>query len=480
MDSEEMKSMYPVDPSFEATDPEPEYKPEDFGPQPKVDPKLAPTLEAQEAYVAQQMAEAIPEGTGARVEEAQPDKEFVEAMQRAEARDFAKNMGLVPMAVPQRRSMDRPIVQRNPNPPAQQITQQAPTQRYPQGSNVPPSPKPNGNYFPTPVPRVEEAPADSRSLTDQLVDFARNLGDAEAAKEFGTNAQTVRSWFKGDKKPLATHLEHFMQVRSIQVNQHVERDLTSGTYSMGASQPKLNVMLCSPIMGQITPAVQFGWMYLEKTYGLKVEFKIETMLVRARNLLADKFLASGCEWMLTVDKDILFGISNERYMRDWGQSRALPAEVLGQDALARILSHGQPFVGALYSGRGFGAPLVIAPDMTPRSQADKELAEQIRQGNHRNHLVDVDWLAAGFLLVHRSVFETIRRQFPELKPEFTNDPWNYWTPKKSEGEDVALSMRAKACGFVPKLDCGCVVGHIGQMCFWPEHSGQSVPMRTLR
>jgi hypothetical protein len=481
LDSEEIKSMYP-DPSFDAPDPEPEHAPEEFGPQPKIGPdgRIIPTMEAQEAYVAEQMQQAVPEGPGTGVpEEAQPDQEFVKAMQRAEAQEFAKTMGLVPMAVPKRTMTQRPVVQRNPNPPPQQVQGQAPTMRRP-------NPAPNGHYAPVAVPPPqapvvkEELENDPRSLTDQLIDYAREKGDVAAAKEFGTNAQTVRAWFKSEKKPLSTHLEYFIQLKSIAVNQHVKRDLTDGSYSIGASRPKLDVMFCCPVSGQITPAVQFGWLYLAKTYGLKVEIQAETMLVRARNMLTDRFLESGAAWMLTVDKDIMFGIANERYMRDWGQSRSLPSDLLGQDALVRLLSHGQPFVGALYSGRGFGAPLVIAADMAPRSQADRELADQIRAGQHRNHLLDVDWLAAGFLLVHRSVFETIRQHFPDLKPEAQNAPWNYWTPVKSEGEDVALSMRAKACGFVPKLDCGCVVGHVGQMVFWPEHTGQSVPMRTLR
>jgi hypothetical protein len=83
---------------------------------------------------------------------------------------------------------------------------------------------------------------------------------------------------------------------------------------------------------------------------------------------------------------------------------------------------------------------------------------------------EVDWIGFGCALVHRAVFLELQGRFPELAPAAEFQPWRFFQPVADEGEDEAFCRRVKQCAIPIWLDTDLIAGHIGNMCFLPEHT----------
>lgn len=106
---------------------------------------------------------------------------------------------------------------------------------------------------------------------------------------------------------------------------------------------------------------------------------IEGGLARGRNIIAKRFLAGGCKWLLSWDDDI---------------------EATAEDVL-RLLAHHRPFVAGLVTTRSDN-PHYVATFMH-----EVEL--------QKNGLLQVIEVGTPFQLVHRQVFEEIARIYPKLE-----------------------------------------------------------------
>lgn len=258
--------------------------------------------------------------------------------------------------------------------------------------------------------------------------------------------------------------------------QHVTNvtNVTKGSNGQVRAVQLGTVALCCPTDRDFPPAVFECFSVLLRNHQMPLILKSETLLIRGRNIIVERFLSTKCEWSLWVDSDMLIPFGNAEWFKEKSKISNLRPEQYGFDVLKRLLSHRQDFVGAVYAARTERSQMVIQPDLDPRGQADRELADQIRK-NQAYGLKDVAWLGFGCVLIHRRVFEAVSRTDPEIR----NGKASFFDTTGSKGEDIRFSERAAAAGFRPKLDPELVCGHLGRQCFKPEDT-RGVPAPKIK
>ena len=146
-----------------------------------------------------------------------------------------------------------------------------------------------------------------------------------------------------------------------------------------------------------------------------------------RNGLVKGGLSQGCEWIFFLDDDVL-----------------VPG-----DCIARLMSHGKPIVSGLYWRR--------SPPLAPVAmRIGKDTPAWIDNPAPNAGLQRVDYVGAGCLLLHRTVFDKVPQ------------PWFDWLadredlpPTQRLSEDFAFCQKAKAAGYELWLDPAVRCGHVG-------------------
>jgi hypothetical protein len=338
-----------------------------------------------------------------------------------------------------------------------------------------PAPTQSGIEAPPAEPeRPKRKPLD---LAQVMLDHIFELGGekAEAAQKFYDRSdQTLRNWCRN---PATIPLEAL--IKCLNRRPGVKEDILahlephfSANGEMTQSLPtrgKLSVMVCAPILER--PTLPFCWamLYLAKKYELGFQFMADTMIQRSRNKLAQRFLESGAQWSLWIDGDTAPPIANPDWFRWITGSAVISDDQTRYDVLERLLSHNKPVVGGVYASRRYHGALVMQPEINPRSHEDKLLCNDLRKGLSRG-MQEVDWIGFGCALVHRAVFLELQGRFPELAPAAEFQPWRFFQPVADEGEDEAFCRRVKQCAIPIWLDTDLIAGHIGNMCFLPEHT----------
>jgi GT2 family glycosyltransferase len=154
----------------------------------------------------------------------------------------------------------------------------------------------------------------------------------------------------------------------------------------------------------------------------------------ARNVLTVQFLGSSCEWLWSVDTDMVFDHTTlPRLLQVAADTRVEQRPVVS--AYAEILD----------ARRG---PMPSAYELT--ADGYQRLAK-VQPGR----LIRADAVGAACLLVHRSVFEKIAA---EDGPAW----WNHIQPAEGPelGEDLSFCDRVGRAGFPIWLHSGIRVGHM--------------------
>lgn len=225
----------------------------------------------------------------------------------------------------------------------------------------------------------------------------------------------------------------------------------------------------------------------------------DAFIAHSRNKLADHFLQSGLEWMLTVDDDMILPAGNAAVYRSF-IGREVPDQFAKLNTIDRLLSHGKTLVGALYFGRwAHGRPVYA------EGADDKAEEAWVRKGPH-DICKPTRWVGTGCLLIHRRVFLDIEAKFPALaRKGATGGQWftssEHDLKKAADacldivkdvtiapeerlrrvqenldlgtrlsgrnaglgvGEDVIFCRRALQSGHQPHVDCGLLAGHAGE------------------
>ena len=267
------------------------------------------------------------------------------------------------------------------------------------------------------------------------------------------------------------------------------------------------VMIAMPWQKQVSPITAFcvGQLIDRRRTTAVLNFG-DAFVAHSRNSIADTFLASECEYLLTIDDDMVvpFG-SAAWYAANTGFNFA--EKFMGLNALDRLMSHRKSLVGGLYFGKYKHGPAVY-------NEGSSE-PEYARAAPH-DCIKPTRWVGTGCMLTHRTVFEAIEKKFPRLarlgakggqwytsteaslmdRIERVRDRLTDGTPLDGRaayaaldgvsaalaavsqentlgsGEDVSFCLRAAASGHQPYVDMGLVCGHIGHCVYGPQNTSE--------
>jgi hypothetical protein len=231
----------------------------------------------------------------------------------------------------------------------------------------------------------------------------------------------------------------------------------------------------------------------------------DAFVAHSRNSCADVFLGTDCEWMMTIDDDMVIPFGHANWFRGYTGFK-FPDQFMGLNALDRLMSHKKSLVGALYFGRHPGGPPVYNEGASNAAEA-----AFARNGPH-DFVKPTKWVGTGCMLIHRSVFEAIEKKFPRLMRGGDGKGGQWFTSTEASlldevtrvrdmlskgpldgkkaydalamledaltraraenvlgyGEDVSFCLRAAAAGHPAHIDMGLICGHIGSWVYGPS------------
>lgn len=328
-------------------------------------------------------------------------------------------------------------------------------------------------------------------LISLVRDKITELGTARAAEYFGAEQRNVEKWTRERQPPL-------WAIEKVLLDKNDERkDIalpSTGGPVIGANWQGKNVLLCLPWYKQVSPFTCLSLLAIaERDKMGYLMASGDAFISHTRNKLAQAFLETDAEWSLWVDDDMILPMGKSEWFLQTTGARIRP-EWAGLHTINRLLSHGKPLVGALYTGRQREGRLMFA-----EGASDPRVSDDIRRNGPRNECRATRWVATGCLLIHRKVFEGINKKFPHLKQNFFSPSEHDLVSATEEisrvltdsllspeqriqqcvqllekgrvlsntnsrvgvGEDVIFCVRAGQAGFQAHIDLGLVCGHQG-------------------
>lgn len=267
------------------------------------------------------------------------------------------------------------------------------------------------------------------------------------------------------------------------------------------------VLIAMPWFKQANPATAFAVMCLsDRRRTASVLNYGDAYIAHSRNSIADAFLGTDLDWLLSIDDDMLPPFGNSKWY-NLHTGFDLSEKFAGLNAIDRLLSHGKTIVGGLYFSRHKKGVGVFNESRHP------DMDRRIRNAPV-DEIIPTRWCGTGCLLVHRSVFLDIEKKFPRLArgPDGKGGQWysssehelldavdraraflskGPMTGEKAlhaytlleaasaearrnsnitNGEDVTLGIRAASAGHQSFVDLGLVCGHLGTTCFGPRNT----------
>lgn len=319
-------------------------------------------------------------------------------------------------------------------------------------------------------------------LKDLILRYVQKVGLPAAAKFFGKPVMVISNWVNGRAEPTLSAAQAILdkspkareQYLRVAEKAYIDMDTGEGSFQREYTKEELPVDLCVVVKGDIPPYVHWVIVTAAAQYGIGSKMMTDTIIIRSRNLVADMFLKGKAEWSIWLDADVLPTTGDGPWWRaitrNLGNDANVTDKTASYDFIKRFLSHNKPFVGGVYSTRRKGGPLVTQPDLYPRNQSDRIASDNMRKNKAVGLYGPVDWVSCGFAIIHRVVFETIRKQHPERIPKVQGEPYPFFTPIANEGEDDAFCKRAIEAGFKLYIDQELFAAHIGRYPFLPGES----------
>jgi hypothetical protein len=304
-----------------------------------------------------------------------------------------------------------------------------------------------------------------RELALLVLNKITQLGDPEAAKYFEVSPGTIANW------------KNLRVLPSLAAAQKVwDEDLICQTPEIWGKSAETAVQILMPAYESIEPLFFLTMMRCLRQYGLeKINIipKMRTLIVEARNDLAEKFLATKSEWCIFCDVDSVLPCGNGAMLRKVGLD--LPEPKASRNAIERIMSHpaDKLIVGALYKDRRGNNKAQCAGGFTS-PQENARLLGFFDGKTQGDGLEEQGWIGFGLVRVHRSVFEMMKEESKpggkceEIRPPVgrEGEPYGYFsTTREQRGEDVSYCRRAGRLGIKTYLDTGILLGHIGNKIF---------------
>lgn len=238
-------------------------------------------------------------------------------------------------------------------------------------------------------------------------------------------------------------------------NHSVSGNLRPIHFESSEGQIKKNVMILLPSERQMSPAVAEGiYARLRDQNRHRLVRNQMYFIPDARNDLAKKFLESDCEWSFWVDSDMILpsGPGHADWFLKMTKAKKIQRRFAQLHAIDQMISRRKHLIGGVYTPRQYGAPVLSSGKFLDLKNGPQDRIEPVQ------------WLAAGCMLVHRSVYEAISNGDKDYSSWFDLD-----RSLTKYGEDVAFCERAKNAGVQPYLDLSIICGHVGNFVFLPEH-----------
>ncbi len=206
-----------------------------------------------------------------------------------------------------------------------------------------------------------------------------------------------------------------------------------------------------PYATHVEPACELALRELEAS-GYEVRRYPSTAAVdRTRCEMATRALADGFSELMWIDSDVVFEA----------------------ESVTRLRKHELPLIAGLYAKKGVQSFAVqLEPDTT-----------ELRVGE-TGGLFGARYVGAGFLLVHRRVFDAVQQLFslPACNAQFGQPCVPYFLPmvvQDSGGkyvylsEDFAFCERARQASYHLMLDTSIRLGHVGKYTYAWEDAGKA-------
>lgn len=288
------------------------------------------------------------------------------------------------------------------------------------------------------------------------------LGDVEAAKYFEVSAGTIANWKSVKVLP------------SLSAAQKVwDESLACQTPEVWGKSGQTPIQILMPAYESVEPLHFVTLFRCLRLYGVdKINIipKMRTLIVEARNDLAEKALLTKSEWFIYDDVDSVLPCGNGAMIR--GQGLDLPEPKASRNAIERIMSHpaDKLVVGALYKDRRGGTRAQCEGGFKS-PQENARLLGYFTGKTQGEELEKTGWVGFSLVRIHRSVFERMKEAakpgglLEEIAPPKGREaePYGYFdTTRQARGEDVKFCRRCGQLGIDVWVDPGCLLGHIGK------------------
>lgn len=349
----------------------------------------------------------------------------------------------------------------------------------------------------------------STYLQQLVVNEVQRLGPEKASEFFGVSPQLARQWVAGSKPVSLAAVEKVFSVPELK--------------STEAAWDGKKVMLLLPWYRTTNPLTAFALLALlnREKMGVAMEFG-DAFIAHARNVLIDRLITTGVEWGFMLDDDMIPPMGNAAWFRKYTGSTA-PDEFTGMHALNKLLSRQKSLIGALYFGRKPKGRAMYYDALIGTAAGEQENLHA--HTAPRDEVREVQWVATGALLIHRSVALDMREKMPWLAPKTPGEPWQYFSNasdallqefdklrdetadvhnqvlagtlsldgvekflsdtrrrldeamasvnrdnRLQSGEDAIFGIRARKCGHPSFVDMSVVCGHVGSMVYGAENT----------
>lgn len=293
------------------------------------------------------------------------------------------------------------------------------------------------------------------------------INENRVSEQEAISSLTLSNPAPGALEPLAEKLRDRVDVPMGATHEQILKSVIDGRWSRRVtmllpSNRDINTHVVYSMLAQIRRCPWMGFSYVA-----------DTVLQRARNICAHKFLRSNSEWSYWIDSDVIAPFKDPGFFYDhpvYASPSRIKPQFLNVMAAERLLQAGKTIVGAVYQQRSANpkAKMVIQPDLHPRNPTDTDIVRGLKENGPRDEVIEVGYVAFGCTLVHRSVFEDIMKSNPDRAPLNPDEPFDFFGHDcGKEGEDIAFSKLAIKSGHKCWLDLGLWCAHIGNYPYLP-------------
>ena len=190
--------------------------------------------------------------------------------------------------------------------------------------------------------------------------------------------------------------------------------------------------------------MQLGQKLLE--HGIDVEVNSLcgcSVVSRARNIIAHRFVKSDCDHLMFIDADMTFEADSVIRLMCWNQDKAIVAGAY------EARKEGKVYIVSLDGGYGVNGP---------QGKVTMDAAGLVRAYR----------VATGFMMIQKRVFEVLKEAHPEWEHKDTNTDERMYsffdfksTPGGYIGEDFLFCDRVREQGMDIWLDPTIKLGHMG-------------------